>query len=206
MKRNFVKPSLLGILLLVALFVTQATCMRVSSEMAVHGPAGGNAMDWIEAERSYGAPPMLTLTSRGPTSGEQGPESLRVEWATVGVSVLVWWCVTMPIGRWITGYARRDGEFAGPVHTRWRHPAAIVGYVVAGSLLVGLICAIVYERTVGAPVPFPEMVHGFVMLLVILAVPLTVMVMIVRRWRYRARVQQRGFPVEFAPPHGSPQV
>ncbi len=153
MKRHFIRPSLLGMLLLVSLFVTQVTCMRVSSEMAVHGPDGGAEMTWTEAERSYGLPPVLTFTSRGPTSEEQGPESMRIEWA-------------------------------------------IVGCVLVGCLIVGLICAVVYKRTLGAPVPFGEMVHGFMMIFMIFAVPITLIVMIVRRWMHRSRVQQRGFAVE----------
>jgi len=196
MKRHFIRPSLLGMLLLVSLFVTQVSCMRVSSEMAVHGPDGGAEMTWTEAERSYGLPPVLTFTSRGPTSEEQGPESMRIEWAIVALSLLVWWCITMPIGRWITGYVRRDGEYAGPQHRGWRHPAAIVGCVLVGCLIVGLICAVVYKRTLGAPVPFGEMVHGFMMIFMIFAVPITLIVMIVRRWMHRSRVQQRGFAVE----------
>ena len=52
------------------------------------------------------------------------------------------------------------------------------------------------DRTIGSPVSIPETIFGFFMMLMILAVPATVIVMIVRRWRYRSRVGQRGFAVE----------
>jgi hypothetical protein len=40
------------------------------------------------------------------------------------------------------------------------------------------------------------MIFGFFVLLMMLAVPTTVIVFIVRRWRHRTRVAQRGFAVE----------
>jgi hypothetical protein len=195
MMRQFIKPSLLGVLLMVCLLVVLATSMRVTSTQN-RPPSEPNP---VRVERAYGFPPMVRIQSYGPTENEQSPPKVHPQWGTIAAVLSIGWVLTMPVSRWVTGYVRRDGEYAGPHQTGWHQPAATVAYVLAGCLLVGLVGALVMDRTVGAPVPFGEVVLGFVMMLMLLGVPITVIVMLVRRWRHRSRVLQRGFAIEAAP-------
>ncbi len=194
--RQFIKPSLLGLLLIGCLLVVLATAMRVERMQSLP-PSEPNP---IRIERAYGFPPMVRIHSYGPSENEQSAATAHPQWGTIAATLAIAWVLTMPVGRWVTGHRRRDGEHAGPHETGWRHPAAIVACVITGCLLVGLIGGVVMDWTVGAPVSFGEIVWGFAMLLMIVAVPVTLVVMIVRRWHRRARVGQRGFAVEFAAP------
>jgi hypothetical protein len=196
MKRQFLLPSALGIVLMLCLLTVQASILRGMSQ-SVSGGLSRRQTDY-----TYGFPTMLRITDTE-TSGSAPVRSLQVYWERIVVVLAIAWCLSMPIGRWVTGYAKCDGEFAGPYRTGWSHPAAIVGYVIGGGAIVGAIAGIVLQPTIGAPVPLAEMIWGFVMILVIFAVPATVIVMIVRRWRHRARAAQRGFAineVEVLPP------
>src|SRR5688500_935940 len=201
MKRQFIKPSALGVLLMFCLVFVLTGAMSGES-MSTVMPTPGGEPGVTQVDSTYGVPTVLTITHRGPNDGDLRHVSTTVHWGTIAVVLAVAWCLSMPSGRCAAGYVRRDGEFAGPVHRGWRHPAWIGGYVLVGCLLVGWVCAIVLERTVGSPVSSGEMLKAFAIILMIIAVPTTVIGMIVRRWMSRSRVQQRGFAVEFA----SPQV
>ena len=72
--------------------------------------------------------------------------SVHVYWKQVVASLIVAWCLGMPIGRWITGYEKRNGEFVGPLRTGWTQPAAIVGYVIAGCVIPAIIGGYVASR------------------------------------------------------------
>jgi hypothetical protein len=154
--------------------------------------AGG----FMETYYTYGVPTMLRIDEpRG------GVRSVHVYWGTIAIVLAVAWCLSMPIGRWITGYQRRNGEFAGPRRSGWSQPAAIVGYVLAGCTVAAAIVGVVLGRTIDSDVSLPEMIFGLFMMLMIFAVPATVIVMIVRRWRHRSRIGQRGFAVEIPAAH-----
>ena len=188
-------------MLMVCLLVLLSTSLRTMSSSTVRQSDGTML---TEVERNYGAPPMLSIASRGPSEDEQVTTKTTVHWGSIGGVLAGAWLLCMPVARWITGYARRDGEFAGPRYARWRHPAATMGYVLAGCAVVAFICALVFrplfptgEGSLG------DFVFGFFMLLMILAVPITVIVMIVRRWRHRSRIVQRGFAVELNGAGGS---
>ena len=204
MKRQFLLPSLLGVMLMVCLLLLLSTSLRTMSTSIVR-EADGTTL--TQVERNYGAPPMLSIASSGPNEDEQVTTKTTVHWGSIAGVIGGAWLLCMPLARWVTGYTRRDGEFAGPRYAGWRHPAATLAYVLAGCGIVACICALALrplfptgEGSLG------DFVFGFFMLLMVLAVPATVIVMIVRRWRQRSRVQQRGFAVEFASPQGSPQL
>ena len=194
MKRQFILPSLLGVVLMVCLLLVLSTSLRTMSSSSVRGPDGTMR---THVERGYGAPPMLTIESSGPNDEQQVTTKTTVHWGSIAGALAGAWLLCMPVGRWVTGYARRDGEFAGPRYAGWRHPAATLGYVLAGCVVVAVICALalrpLFPHAGGSLVDF---VFAFFMLLMVLAVPATVIVMIVRRWMHRSRVHQRGFPVE----------
>src|SRR5688500_16156677 len=164
MKRQFLMPSLLGAVLMLCLLCVQATSLRGLSMSTVRDGAGGmiSQMDY-----TYGLPRMLTITTSGPSDSEQRHVRTVVNWGTIAAVLGVAWCVSMPIGRYVTGYARRDGEFAGPRCAGARHPAAIVAYVLAGCAIVGLVCGVVFERTMGASVT--ELAAALFTLLMLLA-------------------------------------
>jgi hypothetical protein len=195
MKTQFIKPSLLGAVLMVCLLAVQTTSLRAVG-MSIVTPGSGTTD--VHMHHSYGAPPMLRIETRGPTEEEQHTESVQFQWGMIAAVLVVAWVISMPIGRWITGYMRRDGTYAGPPYTGWRHPAATIGYVVAACALVSAICAVVFQEMLpSAPV---ELFSAFCLLLVVLTVPITVIVMIVRRWRHRTRLVQRGFAIEASTP------
>lgn len=195
MKQQFITPSALGILLLLCFLLLLSTSMRGTSMSTVAPPsAGGPGV--TEMSYTYGLPTMLRIDTQGPTEDAQRRTDVQVYWGTIAAMLAIGWSLAMPIGRWVSGYVRRDGEFAGPLHTGWSHPAAIVGYVLTASAVVAAIAGVVFQRTFGSGVTLAEVIFGFFMLLLIFGVPATLLVMVVRRWRHRGRVTQRGFAVE----------
>ncbi len=185
MKRQFIKPSALGVLLLLCFLLLLSTSLRGTSMSTVAPPSAGSP-GVTEMSYTYGLPTMLRIDTQGPTEDAQRRTDVQVYWGTIAAVLAIGWSLAMPIGRWVSGYVRRDGEFAGPRHTGWSHPAAIVG----------AIAGVVFQRTFGSGVTLAEVIFGFFMLLLILGVPATLLVMVVRRWRHRGRVAQRGFAVE----------
>jgi hypothetical protein len=173
--------------------------MRGMSMSTVHPPRGSDGADVVGISYTYGIPTMLRIDTHGPSESEQRRTGVHVYWGTIAAVLAVGWILAMPIGRWVTGYVRRNGEIAGPVRTGWSHPAAILGYVLVGCAVVGAVAGVVFQETFGSGVSMAEVVFGMFMLLMILAVPVTVVAMIVRRWLYRARIEQRGFAVEMPP-------
>jgi hypothetical protein len=201
MKRQFLLPSLLGAMLMVCLLLLLSTSLRTMSSSTVRQTDGTML---TEVERNYGAPPMLSIASNGPSDDEQVTTKTTVHWGSIAGVLAGAWLLCMPFARWVTGYARRDGEFAGPRYAGWRHPAATLAYVLAGCAVVAFICALVFrplfptgEGSLG------DFVFGFFMFVMFFAVPVTMIVMIVRRWRHRSRSVQRGFAVELSGTGGS---
>jgi hypothetical protein len=187
MKRQFLMPSALGIALMLCLLMVQALSLKVISHSA------------LGYDYSYGFPTIFRISETDIYDAEGGITSVRsvhVYWKQVVASFIVSWCLGMPIGRWITGYEKRNGEFVGPLRTGWSQPAAIVGYVVGLCGMASAITSAILDRVIGSPVSLAEMIFGFFVLLMMLAVPTTVIVLVVRRWRHRTRVAQRGFAVE----------
>ena len=197
MKRQFIFPSTLGLVLLCCALAVQALSVRGYSQQMVQGPEGGLEWDWVQLEDAYGIPAFVRVTSVGPSEDEQGPRTLRLEWLVIGVSLAVWWVLVMPVARWITGYRRRDGSYAGPTQTGPRHPAVIVLYVLAGCAAGGTIAAVAFGQSLSLDLSLPEVALIFSLLFAMVCVPATMVVMIVRRWRYRSRLARRGFAVEF---------
>ena len=200
MKRQFILPSLFGAVLMGCLLLVLSTSLRTMSSSSVREPDGTMRTD---VQRNYGAPPMLSIESSGPNDDQQVTTKTTIHWGSIAGVLAGAWLLCMSVGRWVTGYARRDGEFVGPRYAGWRHPAATMGYVLAGCVAVAIIGALALRPLFpNAGGSLADFVFAFFMLLMVLAVPTTVIVMIVRRWMHRSRVQQRGFAVEFA----SPQV
>jgi hypothetical protein len=187
MKRQYLMPSAMGVVLMLCLLTVQASILRGMSQSSA-GPG-------MRTDYTYGVPTMLRISDAMSDDNGTRSHSVHVYWARIAIVLAVAWCLSMPIGRWITGYTRRDGEFVGPRRTGRSHPATIIGYVLAGCAIVGAVVGALVSQ-VESPVPLPEMIFGFFIMLMILAVPATVIVMIVRRWRYRSRIGQRGFAVE----------
>lgn len=198
MKRQFFKPSVLGVLLMLCLLVVHATSMRGTSMSTVINDADGSRV--TQVDYTYGLPTLLRVATRGPSEAEQRTVGVHPHWGTIAGVLVVAWCLSMAVGRWVTGYVRRDGTFAGPQPAGgWRHPAAVVGYVLAGCALVSIACAIVFHPMLNGSGSRVELSFAFFVLLMVVAVPVTLIVLIVRRWVRRARDGRRGFPVEFAP-------
>ena len=201
MKRQFILPSLLGAMLMACLLLLLSTSLRTMGTSTVRD---GNGAMRTHIERNYGAPPMLSIASSGPSEDEQVTTKTTIHWGSIAGVLAAAWLLCMPVARWVTGYARRDGEFAGPRYAGWRHPAATMGYVLAACLVVAVICALALRPLFpSGEGSLADFVFGFFMLLMVLAVPITVIVMIVRRWRHRTRIVQRGFAVELPGAGGS---
>jgi hypothetical protein len=189
MKRQFLMPSALGIVLMLCLLTVQASLLRGTSQSVTGG------MQSAQTDHTYGVPTLVRIVDTETRGGGPPVRKVIVGWDRILASIIVAWCLCMPIGRWVTGYEKRNGEFAGPLRKGWAQPAAIVGYVVASCVVFALIIAAALRRY--DPLEGPaELVYGCFVLLMMVAVPVTLIVTIVRRWRYRTRAARRGFAVE----------
>ena len=192
MKRQFLMPSALGIVLMLCLLTVQASILRGMSQSVTGG------MQSTQTDYTYGVPTLVRIVDVETRGGGPPVRKVVVGWDRIAASLIVAWCLCMPIGRWITGYEKRNGEFAGPLRTGWSQPAAIVGYVLAGCVILGTIGGYVANQYESFSDPV-EWMFGMFIILLMIAVPMTIVVMIIRRSLQRTR-GRHGFPVEFPRP------
>jgi hypothetical protein len=124
---------------------------------------------------------------------------LAVYWNNVLLVCAAAYALAMPLGRWITGY-RAGGEVIGPIHHGRRSPGAIVLLVLGACALLGVLVSLLLRGLFSnlRDVPWLEMWWGLTLMGMILATPITLIVMAVRRIRWRRAFASRGFAVEMA--------
>jgi hypothetical protein len=192
MVRQFFTPCALGAVLMAWLVMLQASVYRWW--FGYLGPGG-----W-HFETRYGRPPVLRVLTSGPTEALQGIDRVQVYWGTLGMVLVAAYCVAMPLGRWITGYRHAGGEFLGPLQTGRRAPTAVLLRVLGGCAATGAVAAAVLTPHIPQRTASPSRLWWIFSLVASLAaVPVALLVMTVRRWRYRRRFARRGFEVQLSP-------
>jgi hypothetical protein len=187
MVKQFFIPTMLGAILFVWLVITQSTAFRVTS-MSV--PAGTSPQPPAYLESEFGFPPVLHVSS-GRNS------AVKIYWKNVLLVLAAAYALTMPLARWITGYETASGETIGPVRSGARGPVGAMLYVMGACVVVGAVGAVVIRALATAQdVSLLEMWWGLTMTALIVAVPTTLIVMSVRRRRWRRSQGVRGFAVE----------
>jgi hypothetical protein len=147
MKRQFLMPSALGIVLMLCLLTVQASLLwGMSQSTASDGQAHITQTDY-----TYGLPTMLRITDTDVRGSAAQSRDVHVYWDRIVAVLILAWCLCIPMGRWITAYEKRNGEFAGPLRTGWSQPAAVVGYVVGVCAIASAITCAILDRAIGSP-------------------------------------------------------
>jgi hypothetical protein len=202
---QFFRPSWLGLLLmlLIVIVLTAGFTVTTSSATARVYKPGETPGDDVQFFYRYGMPTVLEVRTAGPTQDVQHQTYRQVYWSTLLLVMAGAYVVAMPIGRWITGYRDRSSEFVGPLNTGWRSPAVVM-------LAVWLVCAVtaaavtgMWPALRGTDFTYAQTMFGAWLGLALLATPVTLIVMIVRRWRWRRGRNLRGFDVTMAPVEGA---
>jgi hypothetical protein len=199
---QFLAPSSMGVVLLVWLIFADASSFGGTTSTFHLDDSGA-----IAAETSYvfhfGRPEVLRLQTSGPTQEVQHVTSAAVFWDKLLLLAAAAWLVAMPIARWISGYRDTTDEFIGPRRVRWRSPAAVLLYVILASLTAAAMFTVIIYFMEPGEAGLLQARWPLILFLWIpwsywtmkAAVPLTLLVMLVRRWRFRRNVARRGFQV-----------
>src|SRR5207247_756773 len=115
---QFLKPSALGLLLMILWVSIQTTGYRVTWT----GLSTSLESSDMSVDTRFGLPAVMRIYTRGPTERRQRIMFVEVYWKNVTKVLVTAWLVTMPVGRWISGYRLPNGQFVGPLHTGWRSP------------------------------------------------------------------------------------
>jgi hypothetical protein len=201
---HFSRPSWLGLLLmlLIVIVLTMGFTVTWSAAAGVVYKPGETPGDTVQVETRYGMPTVLVIRTAGPTMDVQHETYREVYWNMLLFVAASAYVVAMPIGRWITGYRNRAGEFVGPLNTGWRSPAAVLLCVWLGCVVAAAVGAAMFPQLRGKEYRYSPVMWGLWIGLALVATPVTLIVMIVRRWRWRRRANLRGFAVEMAPVQG----
>ena len=202
---QFFRPTWLGLMLMLWIVVVLTTGFTETMS-AVAGRAykpGETPGDDVQFTYRYGMPTILEIRTAGPTQDVQHRTYFDVYWSTLWLVLAGAYLVAMPVGRWISGYRDRSGETAGPVYTGWRSPAFVMLCVWVGCAVVVAAPAGMLRVSGGEEFAYARTLLALWLGLAVLATPVTLIVMIVRRWRWRRRENRRGFEVSLTPVRGT---
>src|SRR4051794_9558935 len=202
---QFFRPSWLGFLLM-ALIVIVLTMGFTQSWSAAAGriyKPGEPHGDDVQFFYWYGMPTVLEVRTAGPTQDVQHETFRAVYWSTLLLVLAGAYVVSMPVGRWITGYRDRSAELVGPPNTGWRSPAVVMLCVWVGCALAAAAGAGMWPAPPAEHFSYARILFSLWTGLALLATPITLIVMIVRRWRWRRTRNVRGFEVSLAPLQGN---
>ena len=202
---QFWRPSALGLLLmlLIVAVLTMGFTVTASSSTAYAYTPGSAPSNDVTFENQYGLPTVLEVHTAGPTQNEQHETFRKIYWSTLLLVIAGAYVAAMPVGRWVSGYRDRAGEFVGPLNTGWRSPAVVMLCVWLGCALVAVVVAATFPQLRGKDFRYSRIAFGVWLGLALLATPVTLIVMIVRRWRWRRTRNARGFEVSLAPVQGA---
>jgi hypothetical protein len=154
------------------------------------------------AEHTFGYPPIVRVSQTGTVGQPLETTSTAVLWPNLLFVLAAGYAAAIPLGRWITGYRTSTGEFIGPHYTGRRAPAAVIVQVVLIGFALAAFLTPLMRRFAQTETSDSEITWGLGMTWIALAVPITVMVMMIRRLLYRRRNPTgRGFQIQ---PAGRP--
>jgi hypothetical protein len=188
---QFFKPSWLGTVLLALLLIVWTTGIRETRSTVFGANAAGATYEHL-----FGYPPVVQVMQRQATPGPPQTIGVKILWPNLLFVLAAAYAVTIPLGRWITGYRTSTGDFVGPRYAGRRAPAAVVTEVVLIGFALAGFATPVMTRFMQTDASAAEITWGLGMVWVVLAVPVTLLVMSVRRLILRRQPIGRGFAIQ----------